>query len=513
MKSVVLKYVVILAGFILFTWVLWGFPEAFDTIRFQLIYFGSGGGEDTLSLSALGDVLSYLYYRDNLRLAQVISVPFSLFVPHILVSALLSALLVVSFYYAVALCFPAADLRPGRPSWKQLVWFWLVATLFLPWRANVFTIIYSENYFPSMAGLIWCLWRVARGRFTRGQLWLFGLVVFLTSWTHEQAAATLWCGAALYILLQRFRVSAPYWIMTLIGLSVFTAMALIPGTTSRFNDMTPVIYHLWYYKYILGMHIWVLLMLGLMAVMTCIRSARPYLLAVLSAPQYLILLVGAVACITMNCATYCPMRAALIPDLCAMVLMTALLRPVWNVLRCKVSYAFTACTGVILVSLICLWSHIALWQTRIGSEYEWAQKTILTPGPSPVYYDFKYIDAAPATALGIPQRNIIDIMFININHITGNERFVIPTDLQGRFMGRAVPVDGYFGAYRVNKTLFRVQEGWDCESRVKITFADGEVRNYTLLGIPFDGEDGVRYLAYHTPKMDVRDIVRIDLQQ
>ncbi len=512
MKSGLLRYLVLLAEFILFTWVLWGFPEVFDAIRFQLVYFGFGGTKDVFSPDAYGEVLAYLYNTDNLRLAQVLSVPFSLYIPHILVSALLSALLVVSFYYAVALCFPAADLRPGRPSWKQLVWFWLVATLFLPWRVNVFTIIHSENYFPPMAGLMWCLWRVARGRFTRGQLWLFALVVFLTSWTHEQAAATLWCGAGLYILLNRFRAPAPYWIMTLIGLSVFTAMALIPGTTSRFNDMTPVIYHLWYYKYILGMHIWVLLMLGLMAVMTCIRSARPYLLAVLSAPQYLILLVGAVACITMNCATYCPMRAALIPDLCAMVLMTALLRPVWNVLRCKVSYAFTACTGVILVSLICLWSHIALWQTRIGSEYEWAQKTILTPGPSPVYYDFKYIDAAPATALGIPQRNIIDMNFAHINHVTGYNKFIIPNDLHGNFVLRSTPVAGNFEAYRVNKTLFRICEGWDCGCQVKITFKNGEVRNYIFLGIPFIDKDGVSYHIYHAAKVDARDIVRIDFR-
>lgn len=510
MKSKVLKYAVLLLAFILFTWVLWGFPEVFDTVKFRYIYYANGGTDSAISLSAFSQLLSYLYYHDNLRLAQIISVPLALYVPHVVVSGLLSLLLVLAFYYGTAMCFPGHDLHPGAPSWKKLVWFWLVATLFLPWRANVFTIIYSENYFPALAGVMWCTWRLAMGGFTHARLWLFGLMVLIISWTHEQAAATLWCGAGLYILIHRFRAPVQYWIITIIALLVFVGMSLIPGTTARFNDMYPAVFHLFYIKYVVGMHAWVILMLGVMGVMACRHRWRAYLVRVLSAPQYLVLLVGALACTTMNCATYCPMRAALIPDLCAIVVTSALLSPLWCILKDNISYAFTACTGVVLIALVCLWSHIALWQMRIGTEYEWAQNLVLTPGQSPVYYDFKYIDAAPATALGIPQRNIIDIQFGFYNNFTGNDRYIVPTDLRGRFMDRSVPVAGNFKAYRVNKTLYRIMDSWDHEYKARITLKDGEVRNFTLLAIPFTAEDGVRYHAFHLPKVDTRNIVRID---
>lgn len=425
-------------------------PLQYDDLMFIGAYRSNSGGSDTFSLAAWYGYCNELAQGDNRRLGNLLSPLTTLFSPtcHIFpwVNGIMAATIVV-------ISISIARITSHRAAATSALW--LLITIALPWRNNIFVADYSLNYiWSSVIALTTIALSIGYIRTQQWNVFIAAAITgTLTGWWHEGFALPVSAGLAftggLYPTLRR---DLRWWLLVILTGGAALWAVSCPGMMERISSETLTSGGLQWETYIIDL--FMVIAATLVSVLTAV--SRRYR-TILSSPRFIIVFVTMAAGAVMSIAVVHSPRTSFWPDLCASVVVMMLL---WQPLCDMISRRRHATT---LVGTLCWCVCVTqmalsiLWQARINLENRWITSQ-MQHSPT-VFIDITMPEDVPAATLLFPTRTawIEDFNYAAHEYAFGlpdGTLAVIPTSLREASPDNSRLLTGNAGVYRCGDALW-----------------------------------------------------------
>lgn len=378
----------------------WLTPFQFDNIVFDAVYLEFSGGSSGFSLDAYMQYINHIRQEDNWRMANILAPASTLILNSKPIFSALCGLCVGQSAWLGAR-FASAGKRPG---FGAVVAMWVAITLALPWRNNILTGDYALNYLFSMALALMALRLVALSlrRNSRATVaWAIALCVVVAVW-HEGFALPLAAGIGLYAISQRLRVPARVWVYLLLtaGVCILWLLCSYQTTRSGAELASPAILE----SPVKAVAFNFTTVALCFSVLFCLlfSKLRIYLRKAMSQPVFIMLCGCALAGMLLSFAVRQSGRTALWPQMCSLIAMLTLWRPLWGrVVPARASRLLWGVLALLLTAQgVYACKYINLHRLEFTAIMEEAAH-----GGGTIYRDVLFPEDYPALTLGMAPRS------------------------------------------------------------------------------------------------------------
>ncbi len=445
--------------------IVWGLmqfltPLMCDDLAFMAQYLACNDGDPDFSLRALIDSALYNRAHHNFRIANTLA-PFStLFSPWKEIFPILTGLA------SAAIVWLSAALAAGKtPGWRATAVIWLFIMLFLPMRGGMFLRDFSLNYIYAtaiwLASVCWFIRLENAGTRNPGSVAGALLLAALAGGWHEGPGLTIIAGMAAYALIRlatRRGVSS-LWLCAIAAYAASIAAFLYcPGMLDRAGREigTPSPAPLLYKIYDALMPI---LLAATLAAALLFKRSRKRLAALAADPAFAVFAVSALAGALLSSVILPNQRAALWPQLAAIIALFRFWKPLLERAPRRLS-AVAAAAALVLCALHA--AHSLSWQLRFHDEERRVMALYEASPTGAVFADVTMPEDVPPTTLSYPSK----LLWTNALHYH-QFRFlhpdkplaVLPLALRDATPGNSERIASDQAVYRSGGALFAPLDG------------------------------------------------------
>lgn len=433
------------------------------------------------------------FYTDNVRLANIIFVPF-LTLPKWVGSGLAAILWGAAMIWGLKLL----HIHPSRSPWICPAFF--MWAFFMPWYDSMGVEDFQFNYiYPSFLAIaaihIFCKHHTTHSKSKTILTFLLGLII--GCW-HEGFSAPLLAGMwTITLLYPKFRTPRP--MSLLIGITIGLAWMLIqPASWMRVdNVLNENEFGLSRILFICFQHPAFLTMTAL-AIITLLKKTWR---KVYKDPIAILLLINAATSVGIHFLTTRTPRTGWWAEYTSILLILLLLRNMFpSALNKYTPRNIIFCTLITIISF----AHQAMvdyYSFRIASTYNNAVKKHLDSGNDVVFTEIITEHDAPLICLFMPDFTTmlapVNLYFVDLYYHRDDDRHFIPVpqELSHISATDGIPVPGNTGIRNINGRLFMPTDStFVNEFLAEVNFGYTTKQNVRMICYPFISEaDGKRY--------------------
>ncbi len=204
----------VLTAFVLYFLFSWVTPPMLDDFMFLRDYMLHNDESQKLTLKGFLGFSQFMRATDNSRLMNLLWPVYGIAAPKFVLSALIGGSMAFTLYLIAKLSAPGGKVSP---FW--FVFVWIATIIALPWRGNMITGVFAENYMVSSAFNLLFIFLLCRKYGNGGNIRPLTAVclVLLSVFTgalHEGFSAPVLVGIGVWFCIRRFKVPGVWWMMT-----------------------------------------------------------------------------------------------------------------------------------------------------------------------------------------------------------------------------------------------------------------------------------------------------------
>lgn len=467
------------------------------------------GGEDGFSLSKLYDYWQIIREGDNGRISNTLA-PFSTSIsPWQHIYPLLTG--IATAFVVMMTCRFAFGRRLGS-QFLSLALVWTLMIYLLPWRDRIFVKDFSLNYvWGSLVTLVFVsgmLSTLKRGWSPLRLIAMLFMAILAGGW-HEGFSASTAFGLVLFMMYRRFRLPWQWWIVGVVYVASLLFFFISPGMFSRISRDAGVVRADVTMVRMLADFVPVILMLILVAGLSCARSGRILLRSCIRRPIFIvsagIVLAGTIISLYFN---HSP-RSAFWPDLTAIIMILSMARTMINRLQLsnRRYYVDTLLMCVCAVPMV----TTIIWQHAFYTEAEEIMHEMKKSKTGTVYRDVIPTSAVPNYTLRMPTRShwVTPFHYKCIREYTGlSFPAVVPPELreEGYYSGRRL--GGNAAAVKVEDAILLPPDYPADLSPIPVEVGDSALHKQAIIGFAFPyinakGERNVYFLPLRVDPCEI----------
>lgn len=390
----------VLTAFVLYFLFSWVTPPMLDDFMFLRDYMLHNDESQKLTLKGFLGFSQFMRATDNSRLMNLLWPVYGIAAPKFVLSALIGGSMAFTLYLIAKLSAPGGKVSP---FW--FVFVWIATIIALPWRGNMITGVFAENYMVSSAFNLLFIFLLCR-KYGNGDnirpltaVCLVLLSVF-TGALHEGFSAPVLVGIGIWFCIRRFKVPGVWWMMTvayalgLLWLLTSPSLWINLSISDTFVQTPP-----FNIKYALPLLLPTLLLVLSGATAAAIPKLRTEIRQMFADPAFIIIMVSYIAEITLMVRLgFKANRMAWVLNIFAITMLSYMFQRLTRsrIKHCKTGALKLAYRGGYIVILI-FYINVLHWQIHFKKQQEAIFSQLKQSAFGTIYYDFD--PSCPKTTL------------------------------------------------------------------------------------------------------------------
>lgn len=432
-------------------------PYLLDDLNFISIYKSLNHGQENFSPEGFFQYFKTLRVIDNTRISNLLS-PFSTIIfPFNKIFSFTSAFVYIGI---IVLIRKIGGYNRYKFSFTAIIW--LLLTVFLPWRDNLFVADYALNYIYS--GFVTLLYIYLlidferNGYYNSYRIFVLTILAIAAGGWHEGYAFPTISGLCVWIMLSRFRVSREFWGIVLIYIISSLFFALSPAMFDRvIKESGEHFYVIRIFKLIIDL-ILPFVTVFILITLTLFTKGRSLLKPLIHNPYFIIFAIAMILSTLISIPFSHSPRQSFYPTICALIVIVILFKNIFYRWR---SYHFILQRLIPALCIIICVTHAAVcipWMYKFNQEY----KTIISlfknnPKNSTVFYDIIFPEEVPIYTLYFPCRSqwITSFHLGSLGvYLNRKDCVVVPTSLKDASVKNSIDINGDGTIYRKGNAIW-----------------------------------------------------------